>query len=368
VAAPTKGSLWLTMADVLPSIPPSSGLPLAAAGPWCKRMLKWRNFPLLIASGLRLSVAPQGPRLAQPVALGLISEGTNTWPLYVAQGLGLFKAAGIEVTTSVVGSSVLQQERLIAGEYDIGLQQPDHVVRAVGRGSDLFIFMAHGHAPELTLVALPGLAAVADLRGRRIAVDGARTGYALLLRRLLERSGIAPEEVEFREVGGSRERFEALQSAAVAASLLNPPFDAKLLASGYSALAQMSECFPDYPGSVGAARRAWARAHPDALIGFIRAFDAAYAWLAVPAHREEALSMLPAHLSIAAEAAAAALTQFHVRPRPEIAVAGLEQVVETVWAAEGRADRHPPAERYVDLTFRSRALDHPLRLPVSGDL
>src|SRR5947209_1199571 len=74
---------------------------------------------------------------ASRVKLGLISEGTNTWPLYVAQALGLFEREGIEVEATLTGSSVEQQTQLIAGRFDIGFQQADHVVRAVEHGSDL---------------------------------------------------------------------------------------------------------------------------------------------------------------------------------------------------------------------------------------
>ena len=59
-----------------------------------------------------------------------------------------------------------------------------------------------------------------------IAVDGARTGYALLLRRLLQQRGLAESDVVFKEIGGSQERFDAMKNGAAAASMLNPPFDA----------------------------------------------------------------------------------------------------------------------------------------------
>ena len=122
------------------------------------------------------------------------------------------------------------------------------MVRAVERGADLFVFAPHGHAPDLTLVGAPDVRTIADLRGRTIAVDGARTGYALLLRRLLRRNGLGDADVVFREIGGSQERFDAMKSGETAASLLNPPFDANLLAAGYISLARMNEAFPGVSG------------------------------------------------------------------------------------------------------------------------
>jgi ABC-type nitrate/sulfonate/bicarbonate transport system substrate-binding protein len=70
------------------------------------------------------------------IRFAVISEGVYSWPLYVAQAKELFARAGVNVEITVTGSSTHQLERLISGEYDIGLQQSDHVVRGVERGAD----------------------------------------------------------------------------------------------------------------------------------------------------------------------------------------------------------------------------------------
>jgi len=288
------------------------------------------------------------------VELGLISEGTNTWPLYVARSLGLFARAGLDVEVNVVGSSVKQQQGLIGGRFDIGFQQPDHVVRAVEQGSDLVIFAAQGHAPDVTLVAAPGASAIGGLRGKTIGVDGARTGYSLLLRRLLAREGIVEGDVVLKEIGGSQERFDAIRNGEAAACMLNAPFDANLMAAGYAGLARMSEAFPTYPGSVMAARRSWADAHRRELAAFVRVMAEAHAWLRQPEHAAQALEMLPQRLAIAPRAAAAALEQLASRPRPQITAEGMLQVIETVWAAEGYTRPKSSPEKYMDLSYAGR--------------
>ena len=89
------------------------------------------------------------------IRFAVISEGVYSWPLYVAQVKQFFARAGVDVDVTITGSSTHQLARLISGDYDIGLQQSDHIVRGVERGADLFIFMAQALAPELTLVAAP---------------------------------------------------------------------------------------------------------------------------------------------------------------------------------------------------------------------
>ena len=271
------------------------------------------------------------------IRFAVISEGVYSWPLYVAQARQLFAREGVNVEVTITGSSTRQLERLIGGDYDIGMQQSDHVVRGVERGADLFVFMAQALAPELSLVVAPGIGSFADLKGKNIAVDGARTGYALLLRRLLADKGLGDGDYAFTEIGGSRERSDALKSGAAVASLLNPPFDRNLFAAGFGSLGTTGEYFPTYPGSIAAARRAWARDNERALIGYIRAFNAAYAWLQDPVNKEEAIGLLPARLNIDRATALGAYDQIAVNPLPAITPEGLRQVIDIVWDAEGLA-------------------------------
>lgn len=289
------------------------------------------------------------------VRFAVISEGVYSWPLYVAQAHQLFEREGIDLEVTVTGSSSEQLKRLVAGDYDIGMQQSDHVVRGVGRGADLFIFMAQALAPQLTLVAAPGIAGFADLKGRDIAVDGARTGYALLLRQWLAGQGLADSDYRFLEIGGSQERFNALKTGAAVASLLNPPFDRNLLTAGFGSLGTTNENFPTYPGSIAAARRVWARQNETSLIAYIRAFDTAYAWLQDAGNREAAIGLLPARLNIDRATAEQSYTQIATCSLPSITLGSLRQVIDVVWAAEGLKSVPGEPESYLDLSYLNKA-------------
>lgn len=290
-----------------------------------------------------------------PVRLAVISEGVNAWPLYVAQGRKMFEADGVAVDVTLTGSSTHQLEQMRSGGYDIGFQQSDHVVRAVETGSDLCIVMAQGHAPELSLVVAPGIKTLKDLRGRDIAVDGANTGYALLLRKLLLENGMGKSDYNFLEIGGSQERFDALKSGKAIASWLNPPFDRNLFAAGFGSLGATTTFFPTYPGSIAATRRSWAAQNADRLVAFIRAFRGACHWLRDPAHKAEAIALLPQRLNISAELASRAFDAFGKKPLPLIDAAGLQQVIDVYWQAEGLPLPKGAPEKYMDLSYQQRA-------------
>lgn len=285
------------------------------------------------------------------IKLALISEGVNTWPVYVAQSRGLWRDAGVEVEITVTGSSIEQLNALKQGHFDIGFQQVDHIVRGVEQGADLFIFMAQSHAPDLSLVVSADIEGVADLKGKNIIVDDARTGYSLLLKRLFALHGLAPGDTRFVNVGGSQERFDAMKAGQGSACFLNPPFDRNLLSAGFKSLGSSSDFFPSYPGPIAAARRAWAAAHSTELVAFIRGFIMAYTWLQDGANQAQAIALLPARLNTPADAAARALTSVFSKPRPQLTDAGLREVIDLVWAAEGYPAMKASPARYLDLQY-----------------
>ncbi len=287
--------------------------------------------------------------------VAIISEGTHTWPLYVAQAKRFFEREGLDVEVTLTASSAKQLEALCAGGYDIGFQQSDHIVRGVERGADLFIVMAHAHAPELSLVAAPAIGALEDLAGATLAVDGARSGYALLLRRLLADHGLKEGDYRVVEFGGARERFEALRRGEAVASFLNPPFDRTLVALGFRKLGSTRDYFPTYPGPVVAARRAWAKENEDQLIAFIRALEAAYDWLTDRSNKAEAVKILSERLQGDAGEADTAYEGYVLQPRPELREEGLRQVIDIVWDAEGFRQPKPGTAKYLDPAFYARA-------------
>ena len=289
------------------------------------------------------------------IKLALISEGVNTWPVYVAQALGFWNKAGVDVDLTVTGSSIQQLDALKQGGFDIGFQQVDHIVRGVELGADLFIFMCQSHAPGLSLMVSSDIGAVADLNGKTIVVDDARTGYSLLLKKLFEQHGLSESDTHFKNVGGSQERFDAMKNGEGSACFINPPFDRNLMAAGLKSLGSSSDFFPTYPGPIAAARRAWAREHKAELLAFIRGFNRAYAWLQDSANREAAIALLPARLNMPADAAGRALVNVYSRPRPELTEAGVRQVIDMVWAAEKFTAAKALPSKYMDLSYLNEA-------------
>jgi ABC-type nitrate/sulfonate/bicarbonate transport system substrate-binding protein len=166
----------------------------------------------------------------------------------------------------------------------------------------------------LRLVAVPEVKTIADLKGKQISVDALTTGYAFVLRKLLENGGLKPSDIEFVSAGGGRERFTALLEKKHAATLLISPFEVVAEAKGFNRLANADEALGHYQGVVGAARRSWAKQNEKELVGYIRGYKAALQWLFDPANKAEAIAILRKHVPDMSEEAATRSYDILVHP------------------------------------------------------
>ena len=229
----------------------------------------------------------------------IVFPGGFNWPLWAAQERGLFAREHLDVRVTHTPTSTFQLTNLLAGTFDIGLTAMDNVVacredQADGvpaKDCDLFAFMG-GDDGLLRLVVQPEIRTYADLRYKELSVDALTTGYAFVLRELLERGGLQEGEYSLTPAGGVAQRWEALRDRRHAGTLLVTPFELLAESAGLRCLANGAHVLGRYQGMVGTTRRVWARGHQRELIGFIRAYRAGLSWIFDPANRDEALLLL----------------------------------------------------------------------------
>jgi ABC-type nitrate/sulfonate/bicarbonate transport system substrate-binding protein len=192
---------------------------------------------------------------------------------------------------------VFQLTGLIEGRFDLAITLIDNVVayregqgEAPVTGPDLTAFMTADAHVFPNLITLPGIKSYDDLRGRTLALDAMTTGYAFVLIAMLERGGLKPGDYELYPLGGALERFRAMQEKRYAGALFNPPFGELLQAQGYHELDTAIGALGHYQGMSGAARAAWANENRHLVVGFIRAFLRAVAWIYEPANRAAAFA------------------------------------------------------------------------------
>lgn len=253
-----------------------------------------------VALALVVVLLPGAAAAQQPSALQVIVfPGGFNWPIWAAQEKGLFAAEGLEVKLTPTPSSVFQLTNLIEGKFDIGMTAIDNVIAyQEGQGEapvsgtpDLFAFMG-GDNGFLRLVVQPEIRTYADLKGKELSVDALTTGYAFVLRKMLERGGLREGEASLVRAGGVLQRWEALREKKHAGTLLITPFEIIAEAQGLRRLGNAVDVLGRYQGLVGATRRSWAQANADRLVGFIRAYRRGLDWLYDRGHKPDAVAIL----------------------------------------------------------------------------
>lgn len=314
-------------------------------------------------------VAPLGAAAQGPAPLQVIVfPGGFNWPLWAGLEKGLFARQGLDVKLTPTPSSVFQLQNLIEGKFDVGMTAFDNVVAyQEGQGEapvsvppDLFVFMG-GDNGFLRLVVVPEVKSYADLRGRELSVDALTTGYSFVLQRMLKLGGLKESDYSLVRAGGVLQRWEALREKKHAGTMLITPFEILAEAAGFHRLGNAVDALGRYQGLVGTARRAWARENPDKLVGFIRAYRAAVAWLYEPANQAEALQILQTNVRGMSSEVAAKTYDVLLGPAGGFqrdAALDLEgaRTVLTLRSEYGRPRKEliDPA-RYVDLSYYERA-------------
>ncbi len=166
-------------------------------------------------------------------------------PLAIAQSSGLLTRAGLHVETFRTSGSAEQLSQFRDGDIDLAVTSIDNLIVWNRSGADVKVIAQVERTTPLTLFARRPFTSVAALDGANLAVDASRNGFSLAAIALLATAGVTPVLVE---VGGVKERLDALLSGEVDATLLGPPFDAIGLAGGLIALDSVNVRFPDYPG------------------------------------------------------------------------------------------------------------------------
>jgi ABC-type nitrate/sulfonate/bicarbonate transport system substrate-binding protein len=264
-----------------------------------------RTLLSFVALGIASLVHAQTP-------LRVISfPGGANLPLWVAEDKEFFTCEQLAVKVSPSPNSVALVQSLAKDEEDIAMAAFDNLVAyQEGQGEvklsttpDFFAFMGFTRG-TVRLVVSPDVKGYDDLRGKTLAVDAVATGYSLVLQKLLQLGGLKEDDYRLEAVGATGMRAQALMENKFSGTILTTPLEIAPESRGYRRLANAVDVLGPYQTIVGMARRSWAMANPDRLVGFIRASTEAMDWLFDPKNRTEAVAIYRKHLPNVPEDAA----------------------------------------------------------------
>ena len=185
-------------------------------------------FAALFLFAISCAVGAQAPAAPALKAINAITFGGGySIPAWIAQRQGFFAKNGVAVNLVYTPNSVYLMTSLIEGKFDMALTSIDNLIAyQEGQGEapvkapvDLAAFMGMDNA-FLYLITAPSIKTFADLRGKELSVDAMSTGFAFVLREMVNRSEIKESEITYVRAGGSPNRFRNLLEGKHAGTLL----------------------------------------------------------------------------------------------------------------------------------------------------
>lgn len=287
--------------------------------------------------------------------LGTTSKTVGYMGPWVAKKKNFFAEEGLNVDIPILKSSTTGIQALIGGSTHFDATSIDTMIGAYEKGAqDLETIGGIINGATYTLVAAKRFKTFKELKGATIGVSSLTSGATSLLRIMLEKNGLNyNKDVVLLSVGGTPERFTALQSGRVDAVILAAPLSYKAMDLGFSKIGDVYDYVTHYQHSALVVRKSWARANAEVLHRALRALARSFQWL--HHNREEAVSLMSAELGLEksyAEAGWEEYTRSKAWPlRAEIDVEGVKTQIQ-IWAQREKLNGPlPTPERYINETY-----------------
>jgi ABC-type nitrate/sulfonate/bicarbonate transport system substrate-binding protein len=248
------------------------------------------------------AATPSGTQSLQRVGIGVPGPSLSYLPAQLAWRLGYFREEGLDVEfVQISGTSVIPA--LLSGELDFTT-----ILSAVGahagQGGPSRILQFHTVRLQHVLSVRPEITTLAQLAGRRVAVQSLGTLTAFETQKLAEHFGLA--DVALVAVGGDLERIAAMEAGAADATVA--PIPANLIAErrGFPTLLRIGTVLEIPQAGLGASV-ATLREREALVARTLRA--AARALPLIPSQRDVVVQHIAEWIDLAPEDAARAYEQ-----------------------------------------------------------
>lgn len=245
---------------------------------------------LVLALVAATALFATGAQAQTKIIAGMVAHGPPQWPQYIATELGWFKTDNIEIDFVTAGGSATQQ--VAGGALNIAHSGYPDFSKAALQGAGVRIILNDVIASPYAVFAKPTIKKTADLKGKLMSLGGNNDITVIYIKPFLAAAGLQPTDIDYIYAKAAGDRFAALLSGGVDATMLNPPTYFKALSQGFTNLGDMKPYSEGIPFTVWGANSAWAAQHRDTLVAFARNYRRAVQWLYDPANRQQALDII----------------------------------------------------------------------------
>lgn len=180
-------------------------------------MLRKFAFAMAITAGMIGPALSAGTEISKPVTVAIGGRGLITYlPLTLADRLGYFKDAGLNVQISDFAGGAQSTEALVGGSADISIGAYEHTLLLQPKGITLKAIALFNESYGAVIALKPALAkkykSPADLKGMKMGVTTPGSSGALAITILLSKANQPPNAVSIIGIGGGPGALSAIKA------------------------------------------------------------------------------------------------------------------------------------------------------------
>lgn len=206
------------------------------------------------------------PADAQTRKVNIAYSATSPYQaaLIIAQETGFFKKRNLDVSLIFTAGGSLGIQAMMGGDVAMALSDGSSSVASRLAGVDIVVIASLLNTFPYSLISLPEIKKVDQLKGGKIAVSRFGSATDLGVRMALNKVGLnAEKDVVLLQIGAQTARYAALQSKNVQATIITPPFTLTARKMGFQTLIDMAQLNIPFQLTALLALRPYLKAHPD---------------------------------------------------------------------------------------------------------
>jgi len=251
----------------------------------------------IFAWGERSSGAAEPPSKALFAYGAINAYMTSTW---IAKEQGVFRKHNVEVQPVFIIATQAAQA-MLAGEVQVGLIGPTHVVNAVAAGGDMVMIMGNQNKVRYQLIAHPSIKRAEDLKGKKVGIGASMAGLATLAAIMsLEHLGLNSrrDNITLLPTGPEPSRLAAVKAGTTQATVIAPEISQAAISEGFPVLVDMAKLNIPFQASGLAVLRKTLRSEPVMIDRVGRATVDAIRFIATPANKNVVVQSMMKNLRI----------------------------------------------------------------------
>ena len=303
-------------------------------------------FALFVLLAFTADARSQSIVASDRVVVSYPSKSITSFPiLETAQRRGFFRKENLDVSPVYMRGGI-DIKAVLTGDADFGTGATTAVTAFVA-GAPLRVVMSLNSYVDQALYAQAKYRTLAELKGQSIGSLNPGGLVDTLLRKVIVQNGLSPErDFILLNMGGTPERYAALKSGTLAASMLSAPHSLRAEKEGFTKIAATRD-YVDVPGTALVAHADKIKKQPEMIKRFLRATLRSMNY--IRENRADTTQMITREFGMAPDIAALAYDKLGelLSVNGKVRVDGYQLLIDFARAAQ-KVERPIPAAQLVD--------------------